>query len=228
MNTEIQSMFEDIAPRYDLANDVLSLGIHRLWRKTAIKLSGLKSGENVLDLCTGTGDFAICSNKTTEGKCSIVGVDFSPQMLRLARQKSARFPNITFLQGDAMQPPVNDNDFDLVTIGFGIRNVSDPRACLKTILNKLKKGGRVVILEFGENKVPLFSEFYKFYSKYLMPVIGGFLTGNRKAYEYLPKSSQIFPAKEDFTKMMDDCGFKNTSYKSLWGGIAYIYLGYKK
>lgn len=220
-------MFASIAKRYDIANDVLSLGIHRLWRKKAVALAKVEKGEAVLDLCTGTGDFAFELAKTVGETGRVVALDFVGEMLELAEEKCAKFgyKNIEFVKGDACALPFENNKFSAVTIGFGIRNVDSVETCLEEIARVLKQNGRVVILEFGKPRLPIFSAAYRFYSKYLMPIIGGILTGNKEAYIYLPETSANFPDREDFLGLMRGAGFKKCKYLSLFAGIAYIYLG---
>lgn len=224
--SQVHSMFASIADRYDLANDVLSMGVHRLWRKKAVKLAGLSSSDLALDLCCGTGDFAFELAKTTK---EVVAVDFVGEMLDLARIKQNKngLDNIEFIQGDACDIPLEDARFSAVTIGFGIRNVPSVEKCLLEIKRVLKPGGKAVILEFGQSRVPIFSSLYNLYSKYLMPIIGGLLTGNKEAYVYLPETSAAFPDREKFLELMNEAGFKNSRYKSLFLGISYIYIAEK-
>lgn len=227
MSEKVHSMFASIARRYDVANDVLSLGVHRLWRKKAVALAKVQKGERVLDLCTGTGDFAFELAKTVGENGSVVALDFVSEMLELAKEKQVKFglPNISFVQGDACSLPFTDGEFSAATIGFGIRNVDLVETCLSEIRRVLKPEGRAVILEFGKPRLPIFSAIYRFYSKHLMPTIGGLLTGNKEAYVYLPETSAAFPDRGEFLELMLKAGFEECRFVSLFGGIAYIYLG---
>lgn len=230
MSQAVHSMFASIARRYDLANDVLSCGIHRLWRKKLLRMSGVRSGATVLDLCTGTGDLAFLFAEAVSPDGSVHALDFVEEMLNLAKEKAANRPSsqlIKFVCADAMKLPYTENYFDIASIAFGIRNLDDPLIGLKEIKRALKIGGRVLVLEFGQPSIPAFRNVYNFYSVTVMPVIGQLLTGNRAAYEYLPETAAKFPAAENFLALMRESGFENCSYKSLLGGIAYIYAGEK-
>ena len=222
MSKIVQEMFKKISSRYDLTNDVLSLGIHRHWRKLIRKQAQLNLNDRALDICTGTGDVAIELETRFPGQ--ICAIDFVEEMLRLGKQKS---PAIPFFLGDAMVLPFKKETFGLATISFGIRNLDSPLEGLKEIYRILKPGSQLFVLEFGQPKSRYVSVFYNFYSAHLIPFLGGMLTGSRKAYEYLPKTSASFPCRESFVKLMHESGFRNSSFKSLSFGIAYLYEGTK-
>lgn len=230
MSKEVNAMFSSIARRYDLANDVLSMGMHRLWRQPLLAWGGVSRGSRVLDLCSGTGDvtFAAASRVGRDG--AVYGVDFVPEMVRLAaakapaRRSGDRAP-VEFLLGDALRIPFADGTFDAVTIAFGIRNVDDPVSCLKEIGRVLAPDGRALILEFGQPYVPIFREAYGFYSRHVMPFVGGALTGNRSAYEYLPRTSGEFPAGKEFLPIIAAGGLEDARFRPLLGGVAYMYSG---
>jgi demethylmenaquinone methyltransferase / 2-methoxy-6-polyprenyl-1,4-benzoquinol methylase len=227
MSTEVRQMFSSIATRYDVTNEVLSFGIHRLWRRTAIRLSGAKPGDAVLDCATGTGDLAIAFKHTVGGDGRVVGTDFCPEMLESAPAKASREGlEIEFAVADAMDlRQYADNTFDVASISFGIRNVDDPVKCLKEMARVVKPGGRVVVLEFGQPR-GLFGGLFRFYSKVLMPFVGGLLTGNRAAYEYLPRTAAAFPAGEKFLELMDRSGaYRKRVANPLTFGTAYVYVG---
>ena len=227
MSTEVRQMFSSIATRYDVTNEVLSFGIHRLWRRTAIKLSGAKPGDAVLDCATGTGDLAIAFKHTVGGDGRVVGTDFCPEMLESAPAKASREGlEIEFAVADAMDlRQYADATFDVASISFGIRNVDDPVKCLKEMARVVKPGGRVVVLEFGQPR-GLFGGLFRFYSKVLMPFVGGLLTGNRAAYEYLPRTAAAFPAGEKFLELMDRSGaYRKRAAHPLTFGTAFVYVG---
>ena len=227
MSTEVRQMFSSIATRYDVTNEVLSFGIHRLWRRTAIRLSGAKPGDAVLDCATGTGDLAIAFKHTVGGDGRVVGTDFCPEMLESAPAKASREGlEIEFAVADAMDlRQYADDTFDVASISFGIRNVDDPVKCLKEMARVVKPGGRVVVLEFGQPR-GLFGGLFRFYSKVLMPFVGGLLTGNRAAYEYLPRTAAAFPAGEKFLELMDRSGaYRKRVANPLTFGTAYVYVG---
>jgi demethylmenaquinone methyltransferase/2-methoxy-6-polyprenyl-1,4-benzoquinol methylase len=219
-------MFASIAPGYDLTNEVLSMGVHRLWRRTAVKLSGAAPGQQVLDCATGTGDLAIAFKRAVSGQGRVVGTDFCAEMLVPAPAKAAREGlQIDFQVADAMALPFPDAQFDVASISFGIRNVDDPVKCLKEMARVVKPGGRVVVLEFGQPTGP-FGALFRFYSKHIMPMIGGVLTGNRAAYEYLPRTSAHFPANDKFLALMDQSGaYASRAAHPLTFGTAYVYVG---
>ena len=228
MSEAVQKMFANIATRYDLANDILSFGIHRLWRKRAVRALRLNPGATVLDLCTGTGDVAFEIAKQAKEGSKIIGMDFVPEMLELAREKAKSMsfpthPDLSFVQGDAMHVQLAEQSLDGVTISFGIRNVDDPLQCLRGLKRLLKSGGRLAILEFGQPQNKAFASLYWTYAKYILPRIGALITGDRAAYEYLPRTSQAFPSDKQFTALLAQAGFRDEAYQPLFGGIAYLY-----
>jgi len=228
MSEQIKNMFSDISEKYDILNDVLSFGIHRRWRKKVVKLSGVSNKENasVLDLATGTGDLAIVFKRKIGNSDKVTGIDFSEEMLRIAQAKAKkRNLDIDFQKGDATALQFKDNSFDISSIAFGIRNVDSVTACLNEMARVVKPGGKVIILEFGQPQ-GLFSHIYKFYSKYIIPVLGKIISKNFNAYHYLQDSSAKFPCREEFIEIMQSTGkFSLIDYKQLSFGIAFIYVG---
>lgn len=226
MSTEVRQMFSSIATRYDVTNEVLSLGIHRLWRRSAVKLSGAKEGSHVLDCATGTGDLALAFKRKVGPTGRVVGTDFCPEMLESAPAKAAKAGlEVEFQVQDAMALTLPDNSFDVASISFGIRNVDDPVKCLQEMARVVRPGGRVVVLEFGQPTGP-YGALFRFYSKTVMPAIGGLLTGNRAAYQYLPRTAAAFPAGERFLSLMDQAGaYSERAAHPLLFGTAYVYVG---
>jgi demethylmenaquinone methyltransferase/2-methoxy-6-polyprenyl-1,4-benzoquinol methylase len=226
MSTEVRQMFSSIATRYDVTNEVLSLGIHRLWRRKAVRLSGAKPGDAVLDCATGTGDLALAFKRRVGGAGRVVGTDFCKEMLDSAPAKAAREGlQLEFQVADAMALPFADNSFDVASIAFGIRNVDDPVKCLGEMARVVRPGGRVVVLEFGQ-PTGFFGALFRFYSKVVMPRVGGLLTGNRAAYEYLPRTSAAFPSGDRFLTLMDQTGaYQERVAHPLTFGTSYVYVG---
>jgi demethylmenaquinone methyltransferase/2-methoxy-6-polyprenyl-1,4-benzoquinol methylase len=221
--SRIREMFRSISGRYDRANDVLSAGVHHLWRKKAVRWSGAKAGDRVLDCATGTGDLAIEFRKCG---ADVVGTDFVPEMLDHARTKAA---DITFEVADVTALPFADASFDIASISFGIRNVNDPAKGIAELARVVRGGGRVMVLEFGQPPNRLFRALYDFYRKRILPRIGGAITGKRDAYEYLEASSARFPSGEDFVALMRSSGdFASVECRTLTFGIAFLYRGLKE
>jgi len=225
MSAEIHDMFASIAPKYDFANDVLSMGIHRLWRQRLVHLATPEKASSVLDLCTGTGDLAFAFARRFGSETHVIGLDFVGSMLERAVEKLQREPSgrISFLQADATAIPFPSSSFDIVCIAFGIRNIPKLDSCLSEVLRVLKPNGRFFVLEFGQVKTSGFKQIYDWYGKNIMPLIGKLITGNKAAYEYLPKTSRLFPAGEAFSQILADSGFTNVQLEPLLGGMAYIY-----
>ncbi|MDG0815278.1 bifunctional demethylmenaquinone methyltransferase/2-methoxy-6-polyprenyl-1,4-benzoquinol methylase UbiE [Bdellovibrio svalbardensis] len=223
----IRSMFSKVAANYDKGNNVLSMGVHHLWRKKLVKYAGAKPGDKVLDCATGTGDLAIEFKKTVGNNGAVIGTDFCAEMLIPAPGKAKeRGLEIQFEQADVTQLQYTDKTFDVSSISFGIRNVSDPVQALREMGRVTKSGGKVMVLEFGQVSIPVFGPLYNFYSQNILPKIGGLVTGQKDAYEYLQKSSAAFPCKDGFVDLMKESGqFSKMEYISLTGGIAYIYKG---
>ena len=223
----IRSMFSKVAANYDKGNTVLSMGVHHLWRKKLVKFSGAKVGDKVLDCATGTGDLAIEFKNKVGSAGSVTGTDFCAEMLIPAPQKAKdKGLDITFEQADVTALQYGDKQFDITSISFGIRNVSDPVKALKEMARVTKSGGKVMVLEFGQVNVPVIGSLYNYYSQNILPKIGGLVTGQKDAYEYLQKSSAAFPCREEFVDLMKESdAFSQMEYISLTGGIAYIYKG---
>ncbi|MCP3099580.1 bifunctional demethylmenaquinone methyltransferase/2-methoxy-6-polyprenyl-1,4-benzoquinol methylase UbiE [Myxococcus sp. K15C18031901] len=226
MSTEVRQMFSSIATRYDVTNEVLSFGIHRLWRRTAVRLSQAKAGDRVLDCASGTGDLAMVFKRKVGDTGHVTGTDFCPEMLESAPAKAAKAGlQVNFQVADAMALPFADNSFDVASIAFGIRNVDDPVQCLREMGRVVRPGGHVVVLEFGQPE-GMFGALFRFYSKTIMPAVGGLLTGNRAAYEYLPRTSAAFPAGDKFLSLMDQSGaYAERSAHPLTFGTAHVYVG---
>lgn len=221
----VRAMFSGIAGRYDLLNHLLSINIDKLWRRKVRKqLADVVADPNavILDVACGTGDLSIELNSGGEAK--VIGTDFCRPMLTIAKEKAAEIP---FVEGDAMSLSYADNSFDAVTIAFGLRNLSNFKDGIGELVRVLKPGGRLVVLEFSSPVVPGFRGAFNFYFANILPRIGGLVSGERGAYEYLPDSVSKFPDQKKLAEMMAEQGLEGVSYKNLSGGIAAIHTGTK-
>jgi len=226
MSEKVRNMFADIAEDYDRVNTILSFGVHHAWRTRTVQLSGAQSGDKVLDCATGTGDLALEFKEQVGDDGYVLGTDFCKEMIEHAPDKAAEQNLVVdFEVADAMNLPYESDRFDIASIAFGIRNVDDPVQALKEMGRVVKPGGKVVVLEFGQPK-GLLKYPYELYSQYIMPTLGGWISGNREAYTYLPRTSAKFPAGQNFIKLMKESGaFTSQMFEKLTGGIAYIYVG---
>lgn len=226
---EIRTMFDRIAPRYDLLNHTLSLSIDRLWRHRVVEIVRHDDPRQILDVATGTGDLAIAMARRMPD-AQVVGVDLSERMLAVAREKVAARAletRVSLRTGDAEHLDVADGWADAVTVAFGVRNFGDLDVGLRELHRTLKPGGKVVILEFSRPRNRLFRTLYEWYSYRVLPRIGGLVSRDKRAYEYLPVSVGEFPAPEEFLEMMRCAGFDACRARSQSFGIAQIYSGEK-
>ncbi len=225
---QVEQMFDNIAPKYDFLNHFLSLGIDKIWRKKAVRLLNKYQPKNILDVATGTGDFAIAARKT--GADKIVGFDLSEQMIRVGEQKVKRRKLdklIQFVKGDSENMPFEDESFDAITVAFGVRNFENLEAGLDEFYRVLKPGGVAVVLEFSKPKYFPFKQFYKFYFFRVLPFIGGLISKDASAYSYLPESVMAFPDDQNFLGILIERGFDSAFQKRQTFGIATIYLAVK-
>jgi len=222
MSEKVQSMFKNIAQRYDLANNFMSFGTHWIWKKRAIVLLEITKDEKILDLCCGTGDLSELIHKNYAAQ--VFGVDFVEGMLKVAKKRNRE---INFIGGDALTLPFLNSTFDKAIISFGIRNVDSTEQCLVEIKRVLKPNGKIVVLEFGKPYLPVWSQVFQIYSKHIMPIIGGIISGDKSAYTYLPESSAKYLCGAKFKDLMDQVGFRDTSWNGVFGGVAYFYSGRK-
>jgi demethylmenaquinone methyltransferase/2-methoxy-6-polyprenyl-1,4-benzoquinol methylase len=226
MSENVRRMFAEISGKYDFMNSLLSLGIHHKWRAKTVKLSGAAPGMSVLDCASGTGDLAIKFKQAVGDAGQVTGTDFCEDMLQYAQPKAEKKNlNIKFEFADVMNLQYDDDSFDISSIAYGIRNVDSPADGLSEMARVVKSGGKVVVLEFGQPK-GIFSLFYKFYGKVIMPLAGKIFAKSGAAYNYLPETASRFPCREDFLKLMEGTGMlEKCYYKSLTFGIAFIYIG---
>lgn len=215
----VRAMFSSIAPRYDLLNRVLSLGIDVRWRKRVLARAGKLAGLRILDVCCGTGDLALEFEK---GGARAVGVDFTRPMLELARDKETSVP---FLEGDALALPAPTDRFDVSTVAFGLRNVADRHRGLREMARVVKPGGQVMVLEFSTPKSKLFASIYRFYFHRVLPKIGGWVSKNPGAYRYLPDSVDHWPNADELKRDFEAEGLVDCGYERLTFGIACLHYG---
>lgn len=225
----VRQVFMSVASRYDLMNDVMSLGSHRLIKRFAVELSALRSGHKVLDLAGGTGDFSIRFSSIVGKQGHVVLADINESMLQIGRDRvidQGISNNVTFAQVNAESLPFVDNSFDCVCIAYGLRNVTDKAAALESMQRVLKPGGRVLILEFSKPTNRLLGKAYAAYST-LWPLAGKLITGDSESYRYLVESIQLHPDQETLLQMMHAAGLQNCKYHNVMSGICAIHLGFK-
>ncbi|HVD98279.1 MAG TPA: bifunctional demethylmenaquinone methyltransferase/2-methoxy-6-polyprenyl-1,4-benzoquinol methylase UbiE [Cytophagaceae bacterium] len=225
---QVAQMFNNISHRYDFLNRVLSLGIDIRWRKKAVKILKTHQPTQVLDVATGTGDFAIAALQA--GPKKITGVDISEQMLAVGREKIAKLglqDKIELLSGDSENLQFPDNYFDAVIVSFGVRNFENLEKGMSEIRRVLRPGGLVIVLEFSKPSGFFFKRIYNFYFRYILPTVGKMISKDTSAYRYLPDSVNAFPYGKAFTDILDKIGFKKTQCKELTFGISSIYTGLK-
>jgi demethylmenaquinone methyltransferase/2-methoxy-6-polyprenyl-1,4-benzoquinol methylase len=227
---KIQEMFSSIARRYDLLNNLLSLGRDRHWRRFAVKQLPDKQDALFLDMATGTGDIAIEIARQYPYGTRIIGMDFSSEMLRLGNEKIKKTgydDRIELRYGDITSIPYNSDTFDAAIIAFGIRNIPDYHQGIAEMSRVIKKGGRLVILEFTSIQSKPFRKIFRWYLKYILPFIGGIISGKRGAYKYLSNSVMDFPSPEGLKKIMEQAGLKNVHYHRLTFSIVTVHIGEK-
>lgn len=225
---QVAEMFNNISHKYDFLNHLLSLGIDKVWRRKAINLIKDDAPKHILDIATGTGDFAIQALKINPDK--VTGVDISVGMLEMGRKKLKKMhldDRIELLEGDSEGLRFEDNTFDAVIVAFGVRNFEHLENGLKDMLRVVKDGGKVVVLEFSRPRIFPFKQLYNFYFSSILPKIGRLISKDDSAYTYLPDSVKSFPDGDNFLKILDKIGYKETRCKTLTFGISSIYIGTK-
>jgi len=225
---QVEQMFDNIAPKYDFLNHFLSLGIDRIWRRKAVRMLKTYKPGKLLDVASGTGDFAVAAVKS--GASEIVGFDLSAEMIKVGQQKVKQLSLdhlISFQKGDSEKMPFEDASFDAITVGFGVRNFENLEAGLDEFFRVLKKGGVAVVLEFSKPRHFPFRQLYKFYFFKILPFVGGLISKDADAYGYLPESVMAFPDGDDFLNILKQRGFESVSQKRLTFGIATIYMAVK-
>jgi len=226
----VRGVFDSVASRYDLMNDLMSLGVHRLWKRFAVELAGVKRGQKVLDLASGTGDLANRFSGLAGPEGLVLMTDINGAMLARGRDRmidQGRSGNIAYAQVNAETLPFADNSFDCITIAFGLRNVTDKECALRSMYAALKPGGRVLILEFSKPTNKPLEKLYDLYSFTFLPVIGKVVAQDADSYRYLAESIRMHPNQERLKTMMEDTGFEKCDVHNLTGGIVAVHRGYK-
>ena len=222
-------MFDNIAPKYDFLNHALSFGIDKIWRRKAIRLITGCSPSTILDVATGTGDFAVAALKS--GAQKVTGIDISREMIAVGKEKIRKMgleDRITLMTGDSEAIQFPDHSFDVATVAFGVRNFENLSRGLSELHRVIRKGGTLCVLEFSNPRQPVVKFGYRIYSRYLMPWFGRLVSGDKSAYTYLPESVEEFPDGDKFITFMKDSGFSEIREYRLTFGVATIYLGKKK
>jgi demethylmenaquinone methyltransferase / 2-methoxy-6-polyprenyl-1,4-benzoquinol methylase len=225
----VHSVFEKISDQYDYMNDLISFKQHNRWRNDTMKRISVKPGDNCLDVCCGTGEWTFALAEAAGKSGNVTGLDFSENMLKVGREKLKKrsLPNIAFIHGNAMELPFGDNSFDVVTIGFGLRNVPDYFQALKEMSRVVKPGGRVVCLETSHPTVPIFKQVFKFYFTYIMPVFGKLFAKSYQEYSWLQESTEAFLTKEELKDLFQKSGLTEVEVKSYALGAAAMHTGKK-
>lgn len=226
----VANVFNSVANKYDIMNDLMSMGIHRVWKRFTIECSAVRSGHQVLDIAGGTGDLSKQFCRLVGNKGRVILADINESMLKVGRNRlidEGIIGNIEFIQANAECLPFADNTFHCVTIAFGLRNITNKDAALRSMYRVLKPGGRLLILEFSKTRNPLLTKVYDTYSFKLLPFIGKIVAGDADSYRYLAESIRMHPNQETLEQMMQDVGFVNTKYHNMTGGVVALHRGIK-
>ncbi|WP_460231176.1 bifunctional demethylmenaquinone methyltransferase/2-methoxy-6-polyprenyl-1,4-benzoquinol methylase UbiE [Aurantivibrio plasticivorans] len=226
----VANVFHSVASRYDLMNDLMSGGVHRLWKRFTIESAAARPGQTILDIAGGTGDLTMKFSSIVGKEGQVVLADINDSMLKVGRDKlidKGYVDNINYLQTDAQFLPFPDNTFDCITIAFGLRNVTDKDTALASMLRILKPGGRLLVLEFSKPSNPGLGKIYDTYSFSILPRMGKLVANDPDSYRYLAESIRMHPDQETLKQMMEGVGFVNTSYTNLTGGIVALHKGFK-
>ncbi len=228
--SRVADVFHSVASKYDLMNDLMSFGLHRLWKRHAIRESGVRAGQVILDLAGGTGDLTREFSRLTGEKGFVVLADINQKMLEQGRDRlidHGIVKNVGYVQADAEALPFPNHYFDCITIAFGLRNVTNKMNALHSMYRVLKPGGKLIILEFSKPILPLLSKLYDAYSFNIIPKLGEWVTGDAESYQYLVESIRMHPDQESLKNMMQECDFEDVQFHNLTGGIVALHKGFK-
>ena len=226
----VAEVFHSVASKYDVMNDLMSFGIHRIWKKITIEYSSVRKGQKVLDLAGGTGDLTAKFSQLVGDDGLVVLADINESMLKIGRDKlrdKGLFKNIEYVQANAEELPFADNYFDCITISFGLRNVTDKDKALCSMWRVLKPGGRLLILEFSKPQYQILNKAYDLYSFTMLPLMGKIVANDADSYRYLAESIRMHPDQKTLKKMMEDAGFVDVKYHNMTGGIVALHTGFK-
>lgn len=226
----VAGVFDSVAGNYDLMNDAMSLGVHRLWKRVAVERTGARPGQRILDLAGGTGDLAARLARLVGPTGEVVIGDINASMLRVGRERlldRGIAANVRFVQADAEDLPFPDQSFDCITIAFGLRNVTDKQQALESMFRTLKPGGRLLVLEFSKPSLPGLAPLYDLYSFRVLPLMGRLIARDADSYRYLAESIRMHPDQDTLKGMMEQAGFEDCDYLNLSGGIVAVHRGFR-
>ena len=226
----VAEVFNSVASKYDIMNDVMSFGIHRIWKKIAMSHTGLKPGQCALDVAGGTGDLSLYMSEQVGPTGKVVMSDINAEMLEQGRQRlldKGVAGNVEFVIADAEELPFDDNTFDCITIAFGLRNVTNKDRALQSMFRVLRPGGRLLILEFSKPVIPGLNKIYDLYSFRVLPCMGKMIANDADSYQYLAESIRMHPEQAALKEMMEQAGFERCSYHNMSGGIVALHKGFK-
>jgi len=226
----VAGVFDSVAAKYDVMNDVMSMGVHRLWKRFTIDCAGARAGHHVLDIAGGTGDLTAKFSRLVTDRGSVTLADINHSMLAVGRDKlrdKGLVSNIRYVQADAEALPFEDNSFDIVTMAFGLRNVTEKQNALNSIYRVLKPGGRLLVLEFSKPTSEQLSKLYDWYSFHILPKMGQLVANDSESYQYLAESIRMHPDQDTLKEMFEQAGFEQCEYHNLTGGIVALHRGYK-
>ncbi|MFQ6371883.1 bifunctional demethylmenaquinone methyltransferase/2-methoxy-6-polyprenyl-1,4-benzoquinol methylase UbiE [Shewanella sp. YIC-542] len=226
----VAGVFHSVATRYDIMNDVLSFGIHRIWKRFTIESAGARPGMKVLDLAGGTGDLTAKFSHLVGDSGEVILADINDSMLKVGRSKlrdKGVVGNVSYVQANAEALPFPDNTFDIITIAFGLRNVTDKDAALRSMQRVLKPGGKLLVLEFSKPQHAIMNKAYDLYSFKVLPMIGKMIAHDADSYEYLAESIRMHPDQETLKGMMENAGLEQVDYINMTDGIVALHRGYK-
>ena len=226
----VAGVFHSVAAKYDIMNDVMSFGIHRMWKRFTIESAGARPGMKVLDLAGGTGDLTAKFSRIVGDTGQVTLADINDSMLKVGREKlrdKGIVGNVNYVQANAEALPFPDNHFDIITIAFGLRNVTNKDAAIASMLRVLKPGGKLLVLEFSKPQHEIMRKVYDIYSFKVLPKMGSLITKDADSYEYLAESIRMHPDQETLKQMMEDAGFEQVNYTNMTDGIVALHKGYK-